>query len=755
MTWRRWLGLIVLLSSLLLLAWNAAAQIAPGAIVRDIEIRGNRLTQESTIRFYLETEAGKAYVPRILSEDIKRLYALETFDDIRVTAEAVENGLRLIITVTEKPTVRRVTYSGDRAIPEEEIDERIQLKERATFDRGLLNDTITGLQSHYRESGYYFAHVRPVITPMADNQVDIELTITEGRRIRIHRIQFTGNTYFTDNQLRKEVQLKEYSLPVVSGSGSLYRPEVLRVDLQLLEQLYQNNGFVNVQIGEPVVEINREAGAIVVTVPIAREGEQYKVGAVTLTGGEVLNAEELRGLVRVTSGEIYSRETMRRDILALTEAHADRGYAFVDIVPSVSLDQQTRLVNIGFTTHPGPKVYIGRIDIIGNERTQDRVIRRELRLNEGDLYSGSKLRRSRQRLNNLQYFEEVNINTSPRAEDDLLDLEIQLRERSTGQFSAGLGFSSVENVVFTASVVQNNLFGRGQSVSANAHVGGISQDYSLSFREPWLYGRPISLGASVFNRAEDFQTFDVNRSGASVSLGRAIGEFARISAAYRFEVLDITNLSPTAPERFQELQGESTTSSVTPSIVRDSRDNVFNPSEGSVNSFEIQLAGLGGDNRYYRAIGNSTWYFALPADMTGFVRGRFGFGDGYGGGDKDLPLSERFFLGGVTTIRGFEFRDIGPKDTETGDPLGGTSFVQFNIEIGRSLGSVLRVVAFVDVGNVYDSDNDFDIGSLRRSAGLGVRIVTPIGPIRLDYGFKLDKRPGESAGRLGFLLGTF
>jgi len=752
MTWRKWFGLFALIASVLFPAWNATAQIGPGAIVRDIEIRGNRLTQESTIRFYLETEAGKAYVPRTLSEDIKRLYALDTFDDIRVTAEEVEGGMRLIVTVTEKPTVRRVTYSGNRAIQEEDIDERIQLRERSTFDRGLLNDTVTGIQNHYRESGYYFAHVRPEITPVADNQVDIELVITEGRRIRIHRIQFTGNTYFTDNQLRKEVQLKEYTLPIVSDSASLYRPEVLRVDLQLLEQLYQNNGFVNVQIGEPVVEINREAGAIVVTVPVAREGEQYKVGTVVLAGGEVLSTEELRDLVRATSGEIYSRETVRRDILALTEAYADKGYAFADVVPTVSLDQQTRLVNLSFTTRPGPKVYIGRIDIIGNERTQDRVIRREMRLDEGELYSGSKLRRSRQRLNNLQYFEEVNIDTRARVEDDLLDLEVQLRERATGQFSAGLGFSSVEDVIFTVSVVQNNLFGRGQSLSANAYLGGISQDFSVSFREPWLYGLPIGLGISVFNRAEDFQTFDVDRTGASLSLGRAIGEFTRLSAAYRYEVLDISDLSANASDLLQQSQGKSATSSVTPSIARDSRDNVFNPSEGSLNSFEIQLAGLGGDNRYYRAIGNTTWYFALPAEMTGFVRSRFGFGDGFG--DNVLPASERFFLGGVTTIRGFEFRDIGPED-DAGNPLGGTSFVQFNVEIGRSLGTVLRVVAFVDAGNVYGPDNDFDIGSVRRSAGLGIRIVTPIGPIRLDYGFKLDKKAGESSGRLGFLLGTF
>jgi outer membrane protein insertion porin family len=729
---------------------SAWAAIGPGTIIRDIEIRGHRRTQESTIRFYLKTEVGKSYSPQTLREDIKRLYALRTFDDIRVIAEEFEDGMRVIITITEKPAVRTVTFSGHRFVDEEEIEQRILLKERATFDRNRLNDTITGLEQHYRQEGYYFAHVSPDVTQVADNQVDVHFRITEGKKIRIDRIRFTGNKHFTDRELRGQIRLKEFVLPVFSGESSLYRPEMLRVDLQLLENFYQNHGFIKIRFGEPVVEINREAGAIIITVPIPHEGEQYKVGRVTLAADEVFTEEELSQRVKLTTGEVFSREAVREDILALTEAYTNRGHAFADVTPTVSVDQQTRLVHLRFTARPGPRVYIGRIDIIGNERTRDWVIRRELRIDEGELFSGRKLQRSRQRLTNLQYFEEVIIDTKRRTEAGLMNLDVEVAEQSTGQFSAGLGFSSIETVVFSVSVTQSNLFGRGQSVSASARLGGISQSFVLGFQEPWLFGRPISFGINIFRQSTDFDTFDSLSTGFSVSLGRALGEFTRISLTYRFEILEISNLDPSASELLQQEEGTSSTSSVTPRISRDTRDNRFDPSQGSVNSFEVEFAGLGGSNRFFKVIGSSTWYFPLPAGLTGLVRGRFGIGDGYAG--DDLPASERFFLGGVTTVRGFDFREIGPKDFND-NPLGGTSFVQFNLEVGRSLGRVLRLVAFLDAGNVYTANNQFDLGELRRSAGFGVRILTPVGPVRLDWGFKLDRRPGESIGELGFLLG--
>lgn len=331
-----------------------------------------------------------------------------------------------------------------------------------------------------------------------------------------------------------------------------------------------------------------------------------------------------------------------------------------------------------------------------------------------------------------------------------MNIDVEVTEQSTGQFSAGLGFSSIEAVVFSASVTQNNLFGRGQSVTASARLGGISQNVVLGFQEPWLFGRPISFGISLFRQSTDFDTFDSLSTGFAVSLGRALGEFTQISLTYRFEVLEISNLDPSASELLQQEEGTSSTSSVTPRISRDTRDRRFDPSQGSVNSFEVEFAGLGGSNRFFKVIGSSTWYFPLPAGLTGFVRGRFGIGDGYAG--HDLPASERFFLGGVTTVRGFDFREIGPKDFNE-NPLGGTSFVQFNLEVGRSLGRILRLVAFLDAGNVYTADNQFDLGELRRSAGFGIRLLTPVGPVRLDWGFKLDRRPGESVGELGFLLG--
>jgi len=745
-------GCSLLLLLVLYPSWRAAAAISPGTLVRDIEIRGNRRTQEATIRFYLKTEVGKPYVPQTLSEDIKRLYALRTFDDIQVLAEDVPDGIRLIITVVEKPAVRNVTFEGNRYIDAAEIRKRLLLKERSTFARNLLNDTVTALQKYYREEGYYFAHISPEVTEVADNQVDILLRITEGKKIYISRIRFTGNKGFTDSELRNAVQLKEYTLPVISGSSALYKPETLRVDLQLLENVYQNNGYINVQIGEPIVEINREAGGIVITVPITREGEQFKVGKVTLTGDNVFKEEELRQKVRLTTGEIYSREAVRRDIMGLTDAYADRGYAFADVTPTVSIDQAARVVNLSFTTRPGSKVYIGRIDIVGNERTRDQVIRREMRLDEGELYSATRLQRSRQRLVNLQYFEEVKIDTKRRGEEELMDLEVEVAERSTGQFTAGIGFSSIENVVFTASVTQSNLFGRGQSVSLSARIGSLSQDFVLDFQEPYLFGRPINAGVSVFRRSSDFQTFKSTRTGTALTLGRALGEYTRTSVTYNYEILEISDLDPGASELLRQQEGTSYTSSITPRIVWDSRDNQFDPAGGSLQAFEVTGAGLGGTNRFYKVIGSTTWYFPLPEGLTGFVRGRFGIGDGFAG--KELPASERFFLGGATSIRGFEFRDIGPKDAR-GNPLGGTSFLQFNLEVGRSFGRLLRLVTFLDAGNVYNPGNQFDFGNVRRSAGVGFRLITPLGPIRLDYGFKLDRQRGEKLGALGFLLGSF
>ena len=752
MTDRRILILAVGLCCIVWVVEQAAAAIAPGAIVRRIEIRGNRRTQESTIRFYLRTQEGAPWSVDTLQADVKRLYDLDVFENILVTAEEMDDGIHLIITVTEKPAVRQVTFKGNRRIKDEDIRNRILLKERSTFDRNALNDTVTSIQKHYRDEGYYFAHVRPEVSAVDDNQVDIELDITEGKKIRIEHVGFTGNTYFPDSTLRKQLQTREYVLPVLSGPASLYRPDALRVDVQLVDNFYHDHGFMDVQMGEPSVEINREASAIAINIPIAKEGDQYKIGRVTLQGDEVFSEAELRRMVHLIRGEIYNRSTVREDIVRLTNAYTDEGYAFADATPTILRDDQQRLVNISYEIRPGPRVYIGRIDIRGNERTRDWVIRRELRMNEGELYSGEKLRRSRQRLMNLQYFEDVKIDTKRRTEEGLIDLDIDVTEQSTGQFTAGLGFSSVETVVLSASVTQRNLFGRGWSVSALGRIGGLSQDFSLTFLEPWLFNRPMSAGFSIFRRSVDYQTFDSRQTGFSLTIGRYFGEYFRASLTYLLEEVDISNIVPSAADILSDQEGSSVTSGFSPRIEWDSRDNEFNPSRGSNQILEFEIAGLGGDNRFYKVLGESTWYYPLPLGLTGFVKGRFGYAAGYSG--EELPVQERFFLGGPTTVRGFAFRAIGPQDLDD-NPLGGTSLIQFNFEVGRNLGRILRLVVFLDAGNVYAEEEQFDLGELRSAAGFGIRVITPVGPMRLDFGFKLDKRPDENLMEIGFLLGRF
>jgi outer membrane protein insertion porin family len=752
MTDRRILILAVWLCCVVWVAEQAVAAITPGAMVRRIDIRGNRRTQESTIRFYLRTVEGSPWTPKTLQEDIKRLYALGVFENIQVTAEEVDDGIALTLTVTEKPAVRQVTFKGNRRIKDEEIRKRILLNERSTFDRNVLNDTVTSIQKYYRDEGYYFAHVRPEVSAVDDNQVDIALDITEGKKIRIGHVGFTGNTYFPDSILRKQLQTREYLMPVFSGPASLYRPDALRVDVQLVDNFYHDHGFMDVQVGEPSVEINREASMIAINIPIANEGEQYKVGIVALEGDEVFSEAELRPLVRLIRGEIYNRSAVREDITRLTNAYTDQGYAFADATPTIVRDEKQRLVNITYELRPGPRVYIGRIDIRGNERTRDWVIRRELRIHEGELYSGESLRRSRQRLMNLQYFEDVKIDTKRRMEEGLIDLDIDVAEQSTGQFTAGLGFSSVETVVLSASVTQRNLFGRGWSVSAIGRIGGLSQDFSLSFLEPWLFNRPVSAGFSVFRRSVDFQTFDSRRTGFTLTLGRYFGEFFRGSLTYLLEEVDISDIAPSAADILSDQEGKSVTSSLAPRLEWDSRDNQFNPSQGSHQILEFEVAGLGGDNRFYRMIGESTWYYPLPLGLTGFVKGRFGYAAGYAG--EELPVQERFFLGGPTTVRGFGFREIGPQDLDD-NPLGGTSLIQFNFEVGRNLGRIFRLVAFMDAGNVYAEAEQFDLGELRSAVGFGIRVITPVGPMRLDFGFKLDRRPDEKLMEIGFLLGRF
>jgi outer membrane protein insertion porin family len=615
-----------------------------------------------------------------------------------------------------------------------------------------VRDSLDKIKQLYQEKGHYFAEAEAVYADVGPDEIDLTIRITEGDKILIKRISFVGNRAIEAWELKDAMETKEANiLSFITGSG-VYQRETLRNDVRRLEALYQIRGFLRVTIAEPEVRVDQQAKGIFIAITVT-EQEQYRVGQVRVEGDDLFTAVELKNLMRLQEGEIFDRSQLSNDVLRITDRYSERGYAFAEVIPVTDIDQARRLVNLDVRIDRGPQVRVGRIIIVGNEITRDKVIRRELRLNEDELFDSSKLRRSRQRLGNLGFFEEIKLDTKRRPEEDLVDLEVQVKEQPTGAFTAGAGYSSTQSIIGTASIRQNNLFGRGQRISLVAQISGISADFTLSFTEPYFLDSLYSLNLEAFNRRFDYDSFESRETGGALRFSRPFGEFLRLGLGYRYEEIDITEVSEDASDRIKSLAGESTSSIINPSLAWDSRDNTFNPSRGFYSFLSFDFAGgpLGAENDFYKAIGETNWYYPLVGNIVLSLRGRIGYADGYGG--KELPLLERFFVGTqAVTIRGYRLQDVGPKDIN-GDAIGGNSLLLLSGQLRFPVTEGLSLVGFIDAGNLYDK-GDFDPTRLRTGIGAGIRFVTPLGPLALDWGFKLDRQAGEKPSEIHFNIGT-
>lgn len=748
----RSIRLVMFLSMAVLYAQICHGGEAPAPRIRAIEVRGNQKVETSTIQFYIRTRVGDEFSVTRIREDILRIYRLGFFKDVQVDVEEFEGGLRVTFIVVEEPLVRDVVITGTEAIKREEVESKLALKPSSVLNRNQVRDSLDKIKQLYQEKGYYFAEAEAVYTDVGPDEIDLTIRITEGDKILIKRIAFVGNRAIESWELKDAMETKEANiLSFITGSG-VYQRETLRNDLRRLEALYQTRGFLRVEIAEPEVRVDQQAKGIFITINI-KEQEQYRVGQVRVEGDDLFSAAELKQLMRLQEGEIFDRAQLSNDVLRIGDRYSERGYAFAEVIPVTNIDQARRLVNLDVRIDRGPQVRVGRILIVGNEITRDKVIRRELRLNEGDLFDSSKLRRSRQRLGNLGFFEEIKLDTKRRLEEDLVDLEVSVKEQPTGAFTAGAGYSSTQSFIGTVSIRQNNLFGRGQRIALVAQLSRISADFTLSFTEPYFLDTPYSLGLEAFNRRFDFDSFESRETGGGLRFSRELGEHLRVGLGYRYEEIDITDVSEDASDRIKSLAGKSTSSIINPSLAWDSRDNVFNPSRGFYNLVSLDFAGgpLGAENQFYKAIGETNWYHPLVGDLVLSLRARLGYADGYG--DKDLPLLERFFVGTqAATIRGYRLRDVGPKDVN-GDPIGGNSLLLLSGQVRFPVTQGLSLVGFIDAGNLYDK-GDFDPTRLRTGVGAGIRFVTPLGPLALDWGFKLDRKPGERPSEVHFNIGT-
>jgi outer membrane protein insertion porin family len=725
-------------------------------LVTEVRIQGNQRIESDAILRAIKTQKGGVFKPDALSKDLRAIYAMGYFDDVRVEVLPSGEGKIAIFHIKEKPTIRHITIKGNSFIEEDKIRENLTITTGSILNIFKIRSNIDQIETLYKEKNYHKARIDYKIKPLDNNQADLEFSIEEGPKIFVTAIRFEGNHAFTEKELKKKLKVSEKGFFYwLTSSGDLDRA-ALDQDVASLNALYSNQGYINARVGEPRIDIKDDG--IEITLKI-EEGDRFKVGKVDVTGDLIFPKEELHKKLSIARETFYNREKVRNDVLAITDLYADQGYAYADVSPRIDQNREQLLVDITFTVQKREQVYFEKIIINGNTNTRDKVIRRELHVQEQGLFSGKDLKRSVRNLYRLDYFEDIKVDTLKGSAEDKMVLKLDVTEKPTGSFSFGAGYSSEEKVFFTGSISQRNLFGRGQTLNFTGSIGSRTTSFVLSFNEPYLFDTLFSGTASAYNQDKEYDTYDRKSQGGGVVFGYPVLDYTTYRLGYhldRSEVIPRSGYENLLPNDIAELEGTNWTSSVETSLTYDSRDRSFNTTEGSKHSLSLEYAGLGGDIGYNKAIAQTMWYVPIVKKwLTGFANAKIGIVK-ENDPSKILPDYEKFYLGGINSLRGFGYQGVYLVDiNQDGNivKVGGEKMLQFNAEMIFPIVAQAGVngVFFYDTGNVYEENYNFT--DLRQSAGAGIRWLSPIAPIRIEYGFILDRRPGESRGGWEFTLG--
>lgn len=720
-------------------------------IVNSIEIRGLKRIEESSVKTKITQKLGEPISQEKTNEDIKNIFKMGYFDDVKAEIEPFEGGIKLIYIVKEKPTIIKIEFQGNKEFDDSKLKEKITITTGAIADVVLIQDNALKLRAFYEEEGYWLSNIVPVVKKISADEVTLTYQIEEGPKIKIKKITIEGNKAFSTSRIKKVMETAEWWIFSFITSSGYYKKDRMDSDIEKIRDLYFNNGYIKVTVGEPKIQLTDDKKGMIITIPVS-EGDQFKVSSVEFSGNKVFGDDMIKKRITLLPDKPFSKETLRKDILSISELYSENGYAIITVTPDLIPDESKKVVKVFLKIDEGDKYRIGRIEISGNTKTRDKVIRREIRLDEGDTFNSALLKRSYERLNNLNFFETVEVIPKPLPEEKLVDLDIRVKEKPTGFLSVGGGYSSVDKLIGMIDLTQDNLFGKGQLIKIRAELGGRTSFYNISFRDLWFMDKPISFSTSIYRTMREYVEYDKRATGFGVGFGKSLSEYVRGEIGYNFERATIYDVYEGASTLIKEQEGTKITSSITPSLVRDSRDNYIDPSRGSRNSIYFTYAGIGGDNQFVKSLIDSAWYFPLKR-TTFMLRGRFGYATGILG--KDLPLYERFYVGGIYTIRGLGFGEAGPRDEKTGEVIGGTEELIFNAEYIFPIIRELRLkgVVFFDAGNSYESFKNF--GTLRYTTGAGIRWISPLGPIRIEWGYNLDRKPGEDASRVEFTFGTF
>jgi outer membrane protein insertion porin family len=758
---RAGLSLPALLVGVILSALSFASWAIEPFVVRDIRVEGVQRTEPGTVFNYLPIKVGDRVDDQKISDAVKALYATGFFRDVRLEAQ----GNVLIVAVEERPTISSITFVGNKEFDTATITKAMKdigLAEARIFDRSILDRAEQELKRQYITRGKYAAQVQTTVTPQERNRVAINFTIKEGDSAKIARINIVGAKAFTEKQLLDQMTLTTPGWLTWYTKNDQYSKQKLAGDLETLRSFYQNRGYLEMNVDSTQVSITPDKEQIYITVNIT-EGPRYTVGDVRIAGDLVVPAAELEQLIRIKTGDVFSREKLQLSAKDISDRLGAEGYAFANVNAVPDLDQKDAKASFTFYVDPGRRAYVRRINISGNSKTRDVVIRREFRQLEDAWYDGPRIERSKERVKRLGYFDDVSIETPPvPGTSDQVDVDVSVTERQTGNLLAGVGYSSAEGVVLNGSISQQNIFGSGNALSLAINTGKYNRQLSMVFTQPYYTVDGVSRTIELYQKNLDptglaISQYSSRTTGGALGFGIPVTETDTINVGGRYEHTSLSLFADTPPvyKDFVNQFGSTTDAYILSSgWSRDSRDDILYPSRGRLQSALLEVGLPIGDLSYYKIQYTQSYYKPIWGDLIGMMRVDLGYGDGISG--KPLPFFKAFFAGGGDSVRGYDTASLGPRDS-FGNALGGKRKIVGNLEMFYPIlkgDKAVRASVFVDAGEIYANGSQPQYESFRYSAGVGVQWNSPVGPLKFSYGIPLNAKPGDREQRFQFQAGA-
>jgi outer membrane protein insertion porin family len=741
------------LSLFLIILCTGVLHAADSDKIARIEVIGNERIDKGVVINAVKSKPGDAYDPARVGDDLKNVFKTGFFSDVVVDTKDSDQGKIITFVVVERPPTSAVYITGNKEVRTDDIQPIIKVRSGSVLNLEKVRETVEEIKKLYWSKGYYAAKVDYEIETEGTNKTIVRFLIQEPKRAYVQRITISGNKHIKASSIKDVMRTKEKGwFSWFTGSGILDE-DILDEDRKQIEAFYSDNGYVKAKTGAPDIKISKDGKSISISLSV-EEGNLYKINEVSFSGNILFDETQMKKDLKSKAGQTFRSSLFQNDLATLTDFYQDKGYAFADIVPLTTTNDENNTIGIVFEVEKGDRIYFNRINVIGNAKTRDKVIRRELRVAEGDMFSGSKMKESKRRLTNTTFFKSIDFKTNKTDEPDQINMDLLVEEKSTGTISFGVGYSSYEKVLVTGAVSQENIFGTGKKIFLNASLSSVTHLYDLTLVDPYIFDKDLSTSLNIFNSQRYFTTYDYGGYGGSFLLSRPLTDYTSASLRYRYESISVSNVDANAGSYIQQQVGTSRTSSVTVGINKNSINDVLNPTKGIMASASVEVAGgpFMGDNNFMKSTMSYGRYFPLKGGSTIFLRGTAGAIRSFGG--SSVPVYERFFVGGINSVRGFKYGEAGPLDPSTEDVIGALNQLFFNAEwifpVFPKAG--LNGVVFFDYGKGFDNSSDF-FSILRPAAGFGIRWNSPLGPIRLELGFNLNRKSGERSSVFDFSMG--